>query len=436
MRKRIVSIFISISIMIILMIFLKIIKNNIFLVEENNNRLKANQEISQISKNMQTMLNLSMQYSEFLELIIENNPNITEEALESYASYIIKNNSIIDNISIAPHCIIKYIYPLEGNEDVIGHDLLNDPDRKDAVEEAIETNSSVVQGPVKARQGVVKIFNRKAVFINENEERKLWGIVSVAINFDQLIDIFNLNNQTSNYLYAIRVHNPNSSEDFLWGNKEIFDKDSIIKYINLPHEKWQIAIYPKGGWANDKSTYRNINYLIDLILIIVLFLSYFSINHYQEIREAARLDPLTGAYNKRYFERYVKGKIIGSNKKHGLILIDIDKFKSINDTLGHIAGDNVLKEVTNRMKTIIGDKDKIGRIGGDEFVIFVNDIKNKDDLFNMMDSIKNKIKLPMEFGKNKLEVTCSLGLAIYKEDGKSYIDLYEVADKKMYENKV
>lgn len=435
MKKRGVSLAISISIIIVLMIFFRSVHNNILLIEEKNNKLKYNQEISQTSKNMQTMLNLSMQYAEFLELIIQNNPNIAPEALESYSNYIIENNEIINSISIAPDCIVKYMYPLEGNESAIGHDLLNDPERKESIEKAIESNSSVAQGPVEAKQGGLKIFNRKAIFINENGQEKLWGIVSIVIDFDKLISMFNFDNEENNYLCAMRVNKPNGFEDFLWGNAEIFDKDSIIKYINLPNETWEIAIYPKDGWNSNESIEKNMHLLIRLILIITFAFSYFSINHYQQVKEAAKLDSLTGVFNKRYFERYVRRKLKRSKKKHGLILIDLDKFKSINDTFGHPIGDKVLKETTSRIKTLIRDNDKIGRIGGDEFIIFVNDIESKDDLYNMINSIKDNIKLPMNFGKNQLEVSCSLGLAIYKEDGKSYNDLYKVADEKMYENK-
>lgn len=436
MKKRIISIIISIAIMLLVVLFLKGLEKDSLIIEEKNNRLIATQEISQISTNIQTILNLSMQYAEFFDLLIKNNPNISTELIESYSNYILKYNDIIDNISIAPNAIVKHIYPLEGNESAIGHDLLNDPERKEYIEMSIATRNSVAQGPVESRQGGLKIFNRRAIFTNENGEEKFWGISTIVIDFDKLLEKFELFPEKDGYLYSLKVYKANSNEDFIWGYDEIFDKEAIVKNIYLPNETWKIAIYPQNGWSNNESIYKNINYFIYLLIISTFFLTYSYINHYQQIREAAKLDPLTGVHNKRYFERYVKKRIKKSNKYHGLILIDLNKFKNINDTLGHPIGDKVLKEATNRIKANISDNDRLGRIGGDEFFLFIYDVKNKEELFDMMNSIKDKMKVPMEFGEHKIEVTCSLGLAIYNEDGKTYSDLYKVADKDMYENKI
>lgn len=435
MKKRIISIIFSISIISIVLLFLKSLEKESLIIEEKNNRLIATQEISQISSNIQTILNLSMQYAEFFDLLIKNNSNINSELIDSYANYILENNDIIDNISIAPDAVVKYIYPIEGNKEAIGHDLINDPERKEYIEMSIRTRDSVAQGPVKAKQGGLKIFNRRAIFTNDNGEEKFWGVTSITIDFEELLEKFQISPEKGEYLYSLKVHNANSSEDFIWGYDEIFEKDSIVKNIYLPNGTWEIAIYPKNGWANAEKIYKNINYLIYIILIVMFILIFYYINHYQQIKEAVKLDPLTGVYNKRYFERYVKRKIRRGNKCNGLILIDLDKFKHINDTYGHPIGDMVIKEVTNRILSVISDNDKLGRIGGDEFFLFVYDVQNKEHLVNIMKSINNKMKNPMEFGEKKINVTCSLGLAICNKDGKTYNELYKVADENMYKDK-
>lgn len=206
--------------------------------------------------------------------------------------------------------------------------------------------------------------------------------------------------------------------------------------MKLSGETWTIAIYPKNGWSNIEVTYQNIKSFLYLILIGVFFLVYSYIYHYLQIKDAAKQDPLTGLYNKKYFENYVEKRIKKSNKQHALLLIDLNKFKKINDTLGHPIGDKVLKEASNRIKTIISDKHKLGRIGGDEFILFVPDVKDQEMLIDLMDSIKNNMKALMEFEEHKIELTCSIGLAISNRDGKTYKDLYTIADKNMYEDKV
>lgn len=431
MKRKIFSIIISIIVTLGILITLINVKKGQLLIEEKNSKLVATQEVNKLSNNLQTILNVSMQYVEFFNIVIKNNPNISFDLIENYANSILKYNNIINNISIAPDGVVKYIYPKEGNEDAIGHNLLEDPERKKYIEICIETKEAVTQGPVEAVQGGLKIFNRKAIFIHDDGKDKFWGICAVTVDFDKLLDVFGISSEKDNYLYAIRVSKVNENEDFNWGCTEIFNKNAIVKNIYLPNQDWEIAIYPKAGWNGSTS----ISFSVYLILIIIFIIIYFYINHYQQIKEAAKLDPLTGILNKKYFEKYAKRRMKKNNKYHGLILIDLNKFKNINDKLGHPIGDRVLKETVNRIKLIVSDNDKLGRIGGDEFFLFINDVKDQKEIDKIIKSIENKMKVPMEFGDIKVEVSCSLGLAIYNKDSTSYNELYKIADKRMYEKK-
>lgn len=422
--------------MLIGILCFKGVEKNSLIIEEKNNRLIATQEISQISTNIQTILNSNMQYVEFFDLLIQNNPHILKESIENYADNILEGNTIVNNISVAPNAIVEYIFPIEGNESAIGHDLLKDPERKEYIQRSIETRKAVSQGPVEAKQGGLKVFNRKSIFTNDNGVEKFWGVVAIAIDFDKLLEKLELVPEKGEYLYSLNVNRTNSNENFVWGHDEIFNKDAITKNINFSGETWTIAIYPKKGWNNIEVTYQNIKYFLYIISIGIFILVYSCIYHYQQIKEAAKRDPLTGLYNKKYFENYVKKRIKRNNKYHALLLIDLNKFKKINDTLGHPIGDKVLIEASNRLKAMISGHDKLGRIGGDEFILFVSDVKDQELLFDLMDSIKNKMKVLMEFEEHKIELTCSIGLAISNQDGTTYRDLYKIADQHMYEDKI
>ena len=324
MKKHIISLSISMAIILIGILCFKEVEQNSLLIEEKNNRLVATQEISQISTNIQTILNSNMQYVEFFDLLIQNNANISKESIENFADNILKNNNIVDNISIAPNAIVKYIYPIKGNESAIGHDLLRDPDRKEYIKRSIETKEAISQGPVVAKQGGLKIFNRKSIFINEKGVEKFWGVVAISIDFDKLLEQLELLPEKGDYLYSLKVNRTNNNEDFVWGHDEIFNKDAITKNMKLSGETWTIAIYPKNGWSNIEVTYQNIKSFLYLILIGVFFLVYSYIYHYLQIKDAAKQDPLTGLYNKKYFENYVEKRIKKSNKQHALLLIDLN----------------------------------------------------------------------------------------------------------------
>ena len=235
MKKHIISLSISMAIMLIGILCFKEVEQNSLLIEEKNNRLVATQEISQISTNIQTILNSNMQYVEFFDLLIQNNANISKESIENFADNILKNNNIVDNISIAPNAIVKYIYPIKGNESAIGHDLLRDPDRKEYIKRSIETKEAISQGPVVAKQGGLKIFNRKSIFINEKGVEKFWGVVAISIDFDKLLEQLELLPEKGDYLYSLKVNRTNNNEDFVWGHDEIFNKDDVS--LNNGHGK-------------------------------------------------------------------------------------------------------------------------------------------------------------------------------------------------------
>ncbi len=152
-------------------------------------------------------------------------------------------------------------------------------------------------------------------------------------------------------------------------------------------------------------------------------------------QNVANTDALTGLRNRRY----LKGKIrrtIGERKIFSLLFVDLDKFKPINDTYGHDAGDRVLQTVGNRLEEYIDKGDIVTRIGGDEFVLMIYGI-DKSTAEETAAEIRELVAKPMELEgiKEPLEVTASIGIATYPEDGKAVDELLRGADERMYEDK-
>lgn len=157
------------------------------------------------------------------------------------------------------------------------------------------------------------------------------------------------------------------------------------------------------------------------------------------MNQLAYFDPLTGLANRRLmtakFEQF-KNITDVSGKSFGLLYIDIDRFKAINDDYGHDIGDFVLKHVTKSIKTIIKrDSDVISRIGGDEFIIIIPEVDSKNVLLNLATKIYNFIKQPFICEVGTLEVTVSIGTAIYPVDGESEREILKSADLEMYKMK-
>lgn len=148
-------------------------------------------------------------------------------------------------------------------------------------------------------------------------------------------------------------------------------------------------------------------------------------------------DALTGLYNKGYTEKTVRDVLaeLDMERYHALMIVDIDSFKNINDTYGHMLGDQVLRECSRRIKYLFRSGDIIGRVGGDEFFICVRNISGntlaEEKAFDICQSLRESFR----FGDVAIDLSCSLGAALYPQDGDGFDELYRKADLALYEAK-
>lgn len=151
------------------------------------------------------------------------------------------------------------------------------------------------------------------------------------------------------------------------------------------------------------------------------------------LRQKAEHDLLTGLYNKITTENRIN-QILSEEKKgerHALFVIDIDNFKMVNDRLGHLSGDQLIVETASQIQKQFREDDIVGRIGGDEFVVFLKNItsdlimKKAEILHNIFSRIKNQ-------SARTMNLSGSVGVSFYPQDGKNYEELFQKADAAMY----
>jgi len=158
----------------------------------------------------------------------------------------------------------------------------------------------------------------------------------------------------------------------------------------------------------------------------------------QKLRFLASNDPLTGVRNRSYFNTNLPEAMARSrrsDKSLALMYLDIDHFKSINDSLGHEAGDSLLKEFATRLKATLREADIVSRIGGDEFTVIIEGVYSEEDASKVASNIIQELNKSGWLGASDLKITTSIGIAIY--DGRA-IDadkLVALADKAMYKAK-
>ena len=161
-------------------------------------------------------------------------------------------------------------------------------------------------------------------------------------------------------------------------------------------------------------------------------------NETARLNHLAHYDQLTKVPN-RYLLLDRLSHLITQSARNGykfaLLFIDIDKFKLINDTKGHIFGDLVLKEVASRLNGSIRNSDTLARFGGDEFIILLENISNKSDASTLAETLITTLKTEFIVEDEKVDLSCSIGVAIFPDDGNTTDSLITTADKAMYQTK-
>lgn len=197
-------------------------------------------------------------------------------------------------------------------------------------------------------------------------------------------------------------------------------------------------------YHNYWETYLKILYevlAVVLVIIISFGLATFvnkigNMEKHRQLEERADTDQLTGLNNKLSTERKIKEYMqFHPDNQCALVLLDLDNFKKINDTRGHAFGDLVLKSLGNDIGILFRATDVLGRIGGDEFMIFLKNVNTEADLRKQAQKIVDFFK-SFEVGEYaKYKVTSSIGMAVYPKEGSDFESLYKSADKALYKAK-
>lgn len=158
----------------------------------------------------------------------------------------------------------------------------------------------------------------------------------------------------------------------------------------------------------------------------------------EKLDHLAHYDVLTNLPNRSLFvDRVQHGLALAKreNRMVGLLFLDLDKFKPINDTWGHAVGDLVLQEVAQRMQSCVRESDTVSRIGGDEFVVLLLNVASPADALRVAEKIRLTLNDPMLLDGKTLSISSCIGVALYPEHGQSQVELSRHADAAMYQAK-
>lgn len=221
---------------------------------------------------------------------------------------------------------------------------------------------------------------------------------------------------------------------------------AIRNLINF--NDWSLILQVNASFVNSQST-QILIYVLRLMLLVlismlVIVAALFKLqSHSDFLKNKAERDLLTNLLNKKTFERSVENMVTYHSKDEAgaLLIIDLDNFKGINDTLGHIVGDQVLSGVADKMRETFRQQDYLGRVGGDEFAVyltFTNTIGEEERREIIQSRARHFCSLIGEIagdiGQDAV-VSCSMGIAMDPEHGSTYERLYQSADQALYKAK-
>ncbi|WP_456082367.1 diguanylate cyclase domain-containing protein [Mediterraneibacter sp.] len=340
----------------------------------------------------------------------------------------------IDSVQLAPDGVVTDIYPAEGNE--AGKiDLLHDKDRGRISCYARDNHTIITQGPFELKKGDYGIAVRNPVYLNdENGQEYFWGFTIVIL---RVPDIFsNSIHALSRFGYEYRL----SKTETPWSDtyKIVYQSDGQmtqpISYdFTIGKESWKFELTPESGWRNNTLivTVSTIFTTIILLLSVLTRAWLISKESKNKFQILAHTDSLTGIYNRYGFDESVEKMMDKKPKAHFVAaLLDIDDFKFINDIYGHAYGDKALKNLADSMKTFFPSDALLGRNGGDEFCILLQNYTCE----NAKELLQQFTRLPKTFSYKGKEQSfnISLGYAEYPASAASRSQLIRCADAALY----
>lgn len=338
----------------------------------------------------------------------------------------------IRNVGLAPDNVIRYIYPLQGNEKALGLNYQDNREQWPAVRQAILTHDTVLAGPIPLKQGGNGLISRTPVYLPDG---RYWGMISIVLDADRFFnDIANMPN-TQAVRWALRSTSNNA---VIYGDQGEFDRAAIRLPIRVPGAVWEMAAAPAQGWQSKNPrllTWRIFAYGIAALLAALLYLL---LTARLRIRMSDLQDPLTGLPNRRLFDDRLE-QTIQLHKRQGgafvLLGIDIDGFKRLNATYGQRTGNLILHEIAQRLSSQIRHGDTLARVGGDEFMLILNGVDNEAVALQLADKILHATAAPIDIGSVSLKVSISIGAGFYPQDGNTADVLTGNVDMALYTGK-
>lgn len=293
----------------------------------------------------------------------------------------------------------------------------------------------VIENITEEKENELSLFLKKQYF----EALQTDNISTYEINLSKnTINPFNNSSKKKNYdkLFEYFLKRKIHSDDIEVMRERFSRKNMLISYFNGINEfKADCRI------KDTNEVYKWAEFHIHVIKKLstdeikgILLIK--DISNIKELKEMSERDPLTSLYNRRatkkHIDNFLESTKEDTTSSHAFIILDLDNFKTLNDTLGHIMGDIALQEFALKLVESFKNQSIIGRLGGDEFIIFLKYISSKDELKEILKKILNDFSVTYGHSDISVDISASVGVAIAPQDGNTFQELYKKSDIALY----
>jgi|GEM_PF-474792 len=353
----------------------------------------------------------------------------------------IVDDPAIMNVLLAPDGIVSHVYPLAGNEAVLGFNMFAKSAGNQEAIAAREKDHIVFSGPFMSVQGKTALAGRLPVYIPDHEHgRRFWGMVSVTLFYPQALESADLDSlRREGFAFELWRINPDSDQRQIIASSDYpyQSKQYVEQHFRILNADWYLRILSVRPWyAFPEHIALIVLALCFSLLLAVVVDKNGRLSALTNTLENLLLtDALTGVTNRTGILRTME-QLIKARAPFRLHYFDMNYFKQINDTHGHTVGDAVLLHFAGCFQAHVSPNHAFARMGGDEFVLvhILGDDASSEGM-TFWKAVRREFEKPLCIGETSLYLSFSAGMAAYPKDGTTVDMLITHADSRMYENK-
>ena len=404
-----------------------------------NRKEKAQFLADSISERIEAEIESRDYITRILEIEIANEDgDLKQQEFQTMGEALFNDYLDVISVSLAPNGVVSYIYPLD-NGIAERKNLFEDSVESVYAENSMNTGLSVILAPVTLPDGSYGVIIRRPVYIGEKNTDNFWGFASITLGLSDFLSEVNIKALADEgYEYKLVGNNILTGDERIimeYSEKELAAPiSSMISTVGGGF--WTLMIAPIGNWMDLKEIVTA--FLIGIIFSILMSIavsSYMSVKENAgELAVLSYTDALTNLHNPRSYKEHTDD-LIKKKSPFGIIYIDLNDFKMVNDTYGHEVGDELLNVVAKRLLNSIREKDIAFRIGGDEFVVVIHGKHDRFFYEDVIARIRTNVARDVTVGDISLKVMISAGFARFPDDGVNIEDIVKKADDAMYSNK-